>query len=341
MPAIPYKKYPMSDKPWDGPKNEANLKSGQNRDYYDKAYAWIDPKADDTTKSAYKFIHAEVDADGNIGDTNIKACQSGIAVLNGAMGGTNIPDVDRQGVYDHLAKHLKDAGIDPAELKSRSKPIKGSHEMRAFSMPDLAADDTGNTVQGHAAVYGQTVNIAGLWNETIARGAFDKTDFTDVLFDVNHDLDRIPLARSRNNTSNSTLQLGLDDMGLAVRATLDTENNTEAKALYSCIKRGDINGMSFIFDVSDDEWTGMDTDTPSRTIRSIGKVYEVSAVSMPAYPGTDISARGSDALDSARRTLESARARSELVSEEQRKANEEIANEREERRKRLILKTYC
>lgn len=341
MPAIPYKKYPMSDKPWDGPKNEANLKSGQDRSYYDKAYAWIDPKADDTTKSAYKFIHAECDTDGNIGDTNIKACQTGIAVLNGAMGGTTIPDADRQGVYDHLSKHLKDAGVEPAELKSRSKSLKGSHEMRAFSMPDLSADETGNTVQGHAAVYGQTVSICGMWNETIARGAFDKTDFTDVLFDVNHDLDRIPLARSRNNTANSTLQLGLDDMGLNVRATLDIENNTEAKALYSCIKRGDISGMSFIFDVSDDEWTGMDTDMPSRTIRSIGKVYEVSAVSMPAYSGTDISARGSDALDSARRTLDSARGRSELVSEEQRKATEKATNEREERRKRLILKTYC
>lgn len=346
MPAIPYKKYPTSDKPWDGPANEANLKTGQDKDYYSKAYAWIDPKGDETTKSAYRFIHAEVDSDGNIGDTNIKACQSGIAVLNGAMGGTTIPDADRQGVYDHLAKHLKDAGVEPADLKKRSKPLKGSQEMRAFSMPDLQADDTGNTVEGHAAIYGQTVSIAGLWNETIARGAFDKTNFDDVLFDLNHDLDSLPLARSRRNTANSTLQLTLDDKGLAIRASLDVENNPDAKALYNSIKRGDISGMSFIFDVADDEWVGMDTDMPSRTIKSVGRVYEVAAVSMPAYPGTDISARGSDALDNARRVLENARSRYPLDSgnaekeKREKEAAEKAAKEHEERRKRLILATY-
>lgn len=329
MPAIPYKKYPTSDKPWDGPGNEANLKKGQDKDYYSKAYAWIDPEGDPTTKAAYRFIHAEVDSDGNIGDTNTKACQTGIAVLNGAMGGTTIPDADRQGVYDHLAHHLKDAGVEPADLKKRSKYMS-SHEMRAFSMPDLSTDGTGNTVQGHAAVYGQTTNICGMFNETIARGAFDKADFSDVLFDVNHDLSSIPLARSRGNNSNSTLRLQVDDQGLAVRATLDTEDNSDAKALYSAIKRGDISGMSFIFDVSDDEWTGADTDMPSRAIKGVGKVYEVSAVSMPAYPGTDISARGSDALDSARRMLDSVRARAELDSEERQDSQIEIERLRAE-----------
>ncbi len=193
-------------------------------------------------------------------------------------------------------------------------------EKRAFSMPDLAAETEGNIIQGHAAIFDQVINMYGCWNETIARGAFDKTDFTDVLFSVNHDLEKIPLARSRNNNKNSTLQLQVDDIGLDTRAVLDVENNVEAKALYSAIGRGDINGMSFIFCVRNDEWVGLDTDMPSRTITDIAKVYEVSAVSCPAYDGTDINARSTGALENAKNILDSVRAE-KLDSAEQR-ANE-------------------
>jgi HK97 family phage prohead protease len=191
-----------------------------------------------------------------------------------------------------------------------NKKFKDGAEFRAFSMPDLRATATegGNIIEGHAAVFGQKTSIAGWFNEIILRGAFDKTDFKDVLFSVNHDLRKIPLARSRNNNANSTLQLQVDDQGLATRANLDTENNSDAKSLYSAVGRGDISGMSFIFDVSEDEWTGLDTDMPTRTIKSISKVYEVSAVSFPAYDGTDISARSNEALESAKRALENARA---------------------------------
>lgn len=194
-------------------------------------------------------------------------------------------------------------------MAKQNKPINGSREIRAFSMPDLTADPTGNTVDGHAAVFGQSYDMYGCWTETIARGAFDNTDFTDVLFSINHDLSKIPLARSRNNNSNSTLHLAVDDQGLATHAELDVESNGDAKALYGSIKRGDMSGMSYIFSVRKDEWTGLDTDMPQRTITDIAKVYEVSAVSMPANPGTDINARSQSALESAQKTLESARAR--------------------------------
>ncbi len=195
------------------------------------------------------------------------------------------------------------------------KPQNGSQELRAFSMPDLQANETGNTVEGHAAVFGQ---IYDMWwyTETIARGAFDKTDFTDVLFSINHDLKKLPLARSRNNNSNSTLQLQVDDQGLNTRAILDIENNSDAKALYGSIQRGDMNGMSYIFSVRKDEWTGLDTDKPQRTITDIAKVYEVSAVSMPANPGTDINARSQSELDSCKNVLDSARAKAGELTEQ-------------------------
>jgi uncharacterized protein len=211
-----------------------------------------------------------------------------------------------------------------------NKPDYGSQEMRAFSMPDLAVDDTGNTVEGHAAVFGQPYDMYGCWTETIARGAFDNTDFTDVLFDVNHDLNKIPLARSRNNNANSTLQLKVDDQGLLTRAKLDLfdpktgNGNQEANALYGSIKRGDLSGMSYIFSVRNDEWTGLDSDMPSRTITDIAKVWEVSAVSMPANPGTDINARSQSTLDSAKKVLDNARAKAGELSDEQRNKELEL-----------------
>lgn len=204
------------------------------------------------------------------------------------------------------------------------KPEYGEKESRAYAMPDLSADDTGNTVEGHAAVFGQSYDMYGCWSETIARGAFDNTDFSDVLFDVNHDTRSLPLARSRNNNANSTLQLKIDDQGLATRAILDIENNADAKALYSSVKRGDINGMSYIFSVRSDEWQGLDGDYPSRTITDIAKVFEVSAVSMPANPGTDINARSQTALDSAQKILDSVRAKAGQLGNEQRSKNLEL-----------------
>ena len=212
-------------------------------------------------------------------------------------------------------------------MSKKKLPTNGLSEKRSFSMPDIQAEPEGNVIQGHAAVFGQATNMYNCWNETIARGAFDKTDFTDVLFSINHDLDEIPLARSRNNNANSTLQLQVDDQGLNTRAVLDIENNGDAKALYGSVARGDMNGMSFIFSVSDDEWTGLDTDMPSRTILSIRKVFEVAAVSFPAYAGTDITARDATALESAKAVLESARAKELESSSEQR--NQELSRELE------------
>jgi HK97 family phage prohead protease len=120
----------------------------------------------------------------------------------------------------------------------------------------------------------------------------------------------IPLARSRRNNENSTMQLSVVKEGMDIRANLDTENNVDSKKLYSAVNRGDISGMSFMFLVDEDSWEDVDTDHPTRHVRSIKKVLEVSAVTFPAYEATSIQARGlSDALDSARESLDSERAR--------------------------------
>lgn len=174
---------------------------------------------------------------------------------------------------------------------AKNLPKTGEKAKRNFAMADLRAiepdAENQSTISGHAAVFNQITNIAGWFNEVIERNAFDNTDFKDVLLSVNHDLDNIPLARSRNNNVNSTLQLQVDNIGLAVRANLDVENNTDAKSLYSSISRGDMDGMSFIFYVAEERWEGLETDMPTRHIESISKVVEVSVVSFPAYDGTD------------------------------------------------------
>jgi HK97 family phage prohead protease len=182
---------------------------------------------------------------------------------------------------------------------------------RAYAVEDFKAEarteDAKKGVTGHAAVFERVTNIGGWFYEVIERGAFDETDLTDVLFFVNHNMMKIPLARSRRNNGNSTMTLGVDDIGLAVDADFDTENNAEAKSLHSAIARGDIDGMSFMFRIKEDKWENLDTDMPTRRILKIAKVFEVSAVNLPAYDDTDISARDQAALDSARQALERAK----------------------------------
>lgn len=192
--------------------------------------------------------------------------------------------------------------------KSKNLPKKDDMVIRSFGIPDIRAVGDGGVIEGHAAVYDQKTNIGDWFFEIIERGAFDGCDFDDVLFTANHELWDIPLARSRRNNSNSTLQLNLDNQGLFIRANLDIENNVEAKSLYSAVKREDITGMSFIFYVSEERWEDLDTDMPTRHIEKIAKVREVSAVNYPAYTGTDINARSDQsALENAKKALDNAR----------------------------------
>ena len=102
----------------------------------------------------------------------------------------------------------------------------------------------------------------------------------------------------------------VDDEGMGIRVNLDTANNSEARNLYSAIKRGDISGMSFMFSINDEEWEDLESEHPTRHIREIGQVLEVSAVTFPAYEAAEISARDKEALESAKATLESVRSHS-------------------------------
>lgn len=181
-------------------------------------------------------------------------------------------------------------------------------EQRAFNFEIRAeqSDELGNIITGRPIVYNSKTNM-GCYDEIIAQGALTNTDLTDVRFLVNHDISKIPLARSRRNNGNSTMLLSTDNDGMFIRVTLDTENNSEARALYSAVQRGDISGMSFMFSIDEEEWTDLESDHPTRTITDIGTVVEVSAVTFPAYDSTEIEARSKAALESARSALDKAR----------------------------------
>lgn len=179
-------------------------------------------------------------------------------------------------------------------------------ELRSIELAELRAEQTEadeHIVEGYAAVYESPANIGGDFTETIAKGAFSSTDLKDVFMTTNHDRQLIPIARSRNNNENSTLQLMADDVGLHFRARLDPKN-PRAEELFSAVKRGDITGMSVAMVVArdGDRWENINSVFPSRTITRVERIIEISAVTHPAYDDTSISCRS---LENARQALES------------------------------------
>ena len=185
-------------------------------------------------------------------------------------------------------------------------------ERRAYTFELRAEESEGIArVEGRVILYNSRTNI-GRWDEIIEPGALDNTDLRDVPLFVNHNINSIPVARSRRNNENSTMQLTLDEEGLGIRADLDIENNAEARALYSAIDRGDITGMSFMMIGVKDRWEGPRSEHPLRHIVGIKRIGEVSVVNFPAYEQTSIENRdNSGALDSAMESLESAIAEEE------------------------------
>ena len=194
-------------------------------------------------------------------------------------------------------------------------------EIRAFNFEVRAEENEehGHFLSGRPIVFGQRTDL-GWYDEVIEKGALDATDLKDVRFLINHNVDMIPLARSRNNNENSTMQMSVDEDGMTIRVDLDTENNADAKSLYSAVNRGDLTGMSFMFSVDKDSWDDIDTDHPVRHVRSIRRVIEVSAVTFPAYSATSITTRGlSEALDSAKASLESVKAEKRAIERKKQK----------------------
>jgi HK97 family phage prohead protease len=171
-------------------------------------------------------------------------------------------------------------------------------------------DDGTAQISGRPIVYSSPTDIGGMFQEIIMPGALDGADLRDVPLLVNHNDRMIPVARSRRNNGNSTMQLMPDAEGLRFQALLDVARNATSAELYSAVDRRDIDGMSFGFRVSDERWENLDSDYPTRYINKFQVIKEISACTFPAYDSTEIMARSKDALDSARADLERSRKQS-------------------------------
>lgn len=160
-------------------------------------------------------------------------------------------------------------------------------ELRATST------DEALTVRGHAAVFDQSTIIGSREHgfvEKIAPGAFDSVLDNDVRYLENHD--GLTMAR----TKNGTLRLSLDTTGLVVDADLNP-GMVKARDHHAAIERSDIDQMSFAFTIKADTVVRLADDHADfpgmvqRTINRVGRLYDVSGVTYPAYEGADIGVR--------------------------------------------------
>ena len=153
---------------------------------------------------------------------------------------------------------------------------------RAFEVR-AAPDDM--IVEGYALTFDQPTVMAEIegrkYSEVISRGAFDNAEMRDVVLNFDHQ--GKPLAR----TKNGTLVLTVDGVGLRIRA--DLSSTAESRALYEEIKAGLIDKMSAAFSVGNESY---DRETRTRKIDGFKRLYDVAAVTFPAYESTSIEARG-------------------------------------------------
>ena len=182
-------------------------------------------------------------------------------------------------------------------------------EVRFLQMEMRAEDeDRGAVITGYPIVFNQETDLGGIREVIEPESVGDGKILRDVALLVGHDFGMIPLAHSRRNNENSTMQLTPDEHGVKMRAVLDIENNPKAAEVYSAVKRGDVSGMSFAFTVDKEAWEDIDSDAPLRRIQGFSRIFECSIVPFPAYPGTSVQAASeSNALESVKASLESAR----------------------------------
>ncbi len=167
--------------------------------------------------------------------------------------------------------------------------IKNDREYRMITLPEMQFravedEDRPYMVEGYATTYDDPYTLFeydGIkYQESVSRDALAGADMGDVIFLYNHE--GMVFARQ----SNGTLELSSDDRGLHVRA--DLGSTEDSRRMFESIKAGLVTQMSWAFTIADDEY---DEKTHTRNIKSVRKVYDVSAVSIPANPNTDISAR--------------------------------------------------
>ena len=304
---------PLADRerPWDAAAADKRVQDwaggSDNMDWakYSKAFFYVD-QADKELLGSYKLQFADVI------DGELKAIPRGIfavaAVLQGSRGGVDIPASDKETIkgkvnayYSKMASEVDDDSI-VAPWASRSADLVKEERKAAMATAErmtmnaeIRAMDTKDgsmRIGGYAATFNN--EATGLnFREAIAPGAFTNAltsaNEDPIFLLINHDADGIPLA----STKSGTLRLTQDEVGLRMEADLDP-SNPKAQELASAIRRGDMTKMSFAFTVSED---GQTKEDGLRTLTNFDKIYEVSAVTWPAYDATDLGMRSKQQAD--------------------------------------------
>lgn len=163
-------------------------------------------------------------------------------------------------------------------------PVKEGREYRSFALmqPVSEEESGGYIVEGYATTFDDAYDFTRGTKEVIRRSALDGADMSDVIFQMNHE--GSPLARLRNNT----LFIECDDHGMKVRA--DLGGSQQGRDLYEAISNGLVDRMSWGFTIAPGGWE-WDAETRTGYINQVEKVFDVSAVSIPANEGTEIHAR--------------------------------------------------
>lgn len=180
---------------------------------------------------------------------------------------------------------------------------------------ELREDDDGKrTISGYAVKWGMKSQVLGHYRkfrEQFQKGAFsDSLGKDDQRFLWSHDSSKV-LGRIKNKT------LRLEEDATGLRFELDLPKTTLGNDTYESIKRGDVDGVSFGFRMEAEDIEEPDDDLMIRTVTK-ARLLEVSAVAFPAYPDSEVSARGYDPI----------------------KQHVEEKKELQEVRERLILETY-
>lgn len=181
----------------------------------------------------------------------------------------------------------------PIQAISRGSTMNKEIETRYFHMGSIGvedrADGEGKTLRGHAAVFDTLSENLGGFREKIAPGAFDDVLGDDVRALFNHDSNLI-LGR----TTSKTLKIGIDADGLNYE--VDIPDTQTGRDLTVSVGRGDIDQSSFAFTVDDDSWDEDEDGRVIRTIKKVGRLYDVSPVTYPAYPDASVGLRSMQAF---------------------------------------------
>ena len=204
-------------------------------------------------------------------------------------------------------------------------PMKNDREYRSMEMRAVKSEEKDYIVEGYATTFGDSYELYRDGNyivmENVDKDAFKNTDMSDVIFQIDHE-GRV-YARNRNGS----LNLKVDEHGLKTRANLGLTESS--RSVYEDIDAGLYDRMSFAFTVTKDSYTEEEredgTVVLTRTILSVGKLYDVSAVSFPANPNTDISARSKDAIDGEIKRFEAERLHEQKITEMRNSIKEQIS----------------